>query len=89
MIRYEAWCGGDKATAKEGREMSKKRMVTVDEMFDSLQGQGMNESDRTIFVAVDAELTQASEAHTQRQAMEHLLFAKHLLETLLRQMQDS
>ena len=55
----------------------------------NLIGKGMNDADLEIFSAVNEELDHAYEAQTQRECMEDLLFAKHLLETLLRKMQDS
>ena len=49
---------------------------------------GLNEQDLALVQAVMDELEAAQDAPTMRSAMEKLLFARHLLDTLLRRMQD-
>ena len=49
---------------------------------------GLNEQDLALVQAVMEELEAAQDAPTMRSGMEKLLFARHLLDTLLRKMQD-
>ena len=49
---------------------------------------GMNDADRAILEAVNQELREADKAETQHGAMTRLLWARHILDSLLRQMQD-
>ena len=50
---------------------------------------GMNMGDVEYLRAIEEEIEKAKDGPTQRRTMEHLLFARHLLDTLLRRMQDS
>ena len=50
---------------------------------------GMNTGDVEYLHAFEEEVEKAKDGPTQRRTMEHLLFARHLLDSLLRRMQDT